>query len=99
MNSVEHDREILIEIYKKLNSSERERAEELIVEFQDDSGVFYHRMARAYNEAVAKLEKVKTREDLERVGNWIDSEIGRIMDALDLMSQATGPARTIGGRQ
>lgn len=91
--------ETLIEIYKKFGSSERERAEELIVEFQDEGGVFYHRMARAYNEAVAKLEKVKTREDLERVGNWIDSEIGRIMDALDLMNQATGPARTIGGRQ
>ena len=99
MNSVEHDRETLIEIYKKFGSYKRERAEELIVEFQDDSGVFYHRMARAYNEAVAKLEEAKTREDLERVGNWIDSEIWRIMDALDLMNQATGPARTIGGRQ
>lgn len=100
MSSVEQHREALIASFKRLARQGTERAELEIEEHQDiDVGVFYHRMAKAFDEAVVKAEDATSHTDLERVRNWIESEVGRILGALELMSQATGPERTIGGRQ
>ena len=81
MDSFESNRAVLSKDFKYGSEAYNELAETKTCELRGRGrGAYYSRMARAFSEALGKVAKAKTKEDLDNIRHWIDAEICRAGD-------------------